>query len=54
VLEENTIDVILGMSWLRKVRQYIHCAKGTVELTSSKEERFEVEIEVTATRLAHS
>jgi hypothetical protein len=30
-------------------RQYIHCAKGTVELTSSKEERFEVEIAVTTT-----
>jgi hypothetical protein len=34
-------------------RQYIHCAKGTVELTSSKGERFEVEITVTTTiRLA--
>jgi hypothetical protein len=33
--------------------QYIHCAKGIVELTSSKEERFEVEIAVTTTiRLA--
>jgi hypothetical protein len=33
--------------------QYIHCAKGTVELTSSKGERFEVEIAVTTTiRLA--
>jgi hypothetical protein len=30
-------------------RQYIHCAKGTVELTSSKGERFEVEIAVTTT-----
>jgi hypothetical protein len=27
--------------------QYIHCAKGTVELTSSKGERFQVEIAVT-------
>jgi hypothetical protein len=34
-------------------RQYIHCAKRTVELTSSKGERFEVEIVVTTTiRLA--
>ena len=34
-------------------RQYIHCAKGTVELTSSKGERFEVEVAVTTTiRLA--
>jgi hypothetical protein len=33
--------------------QYIHCAKGTIELTSSKGERFEVGIVVTtATRLA--
>jgi hypothetical protein len=33
--------------------QFIHCAKGTIELTSSKEERFEVEIAVTTTiRLA--
>jgi hypothetical protein len=29
--------------------QYIHCTKGTVELTSSKEQRFEVEIVVTTT-----
>jgi ABC-type lipopolysaccharide export system ATPase subunit len=33
--------------------QYIHYAKGTIELTSSKGERFEVEIAVTTTiRLA--
>jgi hypothetical protein len=33
--------------------QFIHCAEGTIELTSSKEERFEVGIAVTtATRLA--
>jgi hypothetical protein len=33
--------------------QYIHYTKGTIELTSSKEERFEVEIVVTTTiRLA--
>jgi hypothetical protein len=29
--------------------QYIHCAKGTVELTSSKGQRFEVEVVVTTT-----
>jgi hypothetical protein len=53
VLEESTIDVILGMSWLRKAKEYIHRAKGTVELTSTKEERFEDEIAVTTTiRLA--
>jgi hypothetical protein len=27
--------------------QYIHCAKGTIELTSSKGQRFEVEVAVT-------
>jgi hypothetical protein len=33
--------------------QFIHCAKGTIELTSSKGERFEVGIAVTtATKLA--
>jgi hypothetical protein len=41
VLEESSIDLILGMSWLRT-------AKATVELTSSKGERFEVEITMTA------
>jgi hypothetical protein len=48
VLEESNIDLILGMSWLRKAKAVIHYAKGTVELTSSKGERFEVEIIVTA------
>jgi predicted aspartyl protease len=48
VLEESSIDLILGMSWLRKVKDIIHCARGTVELTSSKGERFKVEIIVTA------
>ena len=34
-------------------RQYIHCAKGTIELISSKGQRFEVEVAVTtAIRLA--
>jgi hypothetical protein len=48
VLEESNIDLILGMSWLRKAKVVIHCEKGTVELTSSKGERFEVEITITA------
>jgi hypothetical protein len=48
VLEESSIDLILGMSWLRKAKAVIHCDKGTVELTSSKGERFEVEITITA------
>jgi hypothetical protein len=48
VLEESSIDLILEMSWLRKAKAIIHCAKGTVELTSSKGESFEVEITVTA------
>jgi hypothetical protein len=52
VLEESSIDLILGMSWLRKAKVVIHCAKGTVELTSSKGERFEVEITITDTRPA--
>jgi hypothetical protein len=44
VLEEISIDLILGMSWLRKAKALIHCAKGTVELTSPKGKRFEVMI----------
>jgi hypothetical protein len=44
VLEESNIDLILGMSWLRKAKAVIHCAKGTIELTSPKGERFEVMI----------
>ena len=48
VLEESNIDLILGMSWLRKAKAVIHYAKGTIELTSSKGERFEVEITITA------
>jgi hypothetical protein len=48
VLEESSIDLILGMSWLRKAKAVIHCEKGIVELTNSKGERFEVEITVTA------
>jgi hypothetical protein len=47
VLEESSIDLILGMSWLRKAKTVIHCAKGTVELTSPKGERFEVMITIT-------
>jgi hypothetical protein len=47
VLEESSIDLILGMSWLRKIKAIIHCGRGTVELTSPKGERFDVEITVT-------
>jgi hypothetical protein len=36
------------MSWLIKAKAVIRYARGTVELTSSKGERFEVEITVTA------
>jgi hypothetical protein len=37
------------MSWLRKAKAVIQCGRGTVELTSPKGERFEVEIAVTTT-----
>jgi hypothetical protein len=47
VLEESSIGLILGMSWLRKAKVVIHCAKGTVELTSLKGEKFEVMITLT-------
>jgi hypothetical protein len=48
VLEESNIDLILGMSWLRKAKAVMHCARGTVELTSPKGERFEVMITIIA------
>jgi hypothetical protein len=35
------------MPWLRKAKAVIQCGRGTVELTSPKEERFEVEITIT-------
>jgi predicted aspartyl protease len=47
ILEASNIDLILGMSWLRKAKAIIQCGKGTVELTSPKGERFQVEIAVT-------
>jgi predicted aspartyl protease len=47
ILAESSIDLILGMSWLRKGKVVIQCGRGTVELTSPKGERFEVEIIVT-------
>jgi hypothetical protein len=47
VLEESSIDLILGMSWLRKAKAVIHCTRGTVELTSPKGERFVVMITIT-------
>jgi hypothetical protein len=52
ILEESSIDLILGMSWLRKAKAIIQCGRGTVELTSPKGKRFEFEIAVTTTRLA--
>jgi predicted aspartyl protease len=34
ILEESSIDLILGMSWLRKAKAIIQCGRGTIELTS--------------------
>jgi hypothetical protein len=47
VLEESSIDLILGMSWIRKAKAIIQCGRCTVELTSPKGERFQFEIAVT-------
>jgi hypothetical protein len=47
ILEASSIDLILGMSWLRKANAIIACGRGTVELTSPKGERFQVKIAVT-------
>jgi hypothetical protein len=35
------------MSWLRKAKAIIACGRGTVELTSPKGEKFQVQIAVT-------
>jgi hypothetical protein len=47
ILEASSIDLILGMSWLRKAKASILCGRDTVELTSPKGQRFQVEIAVT-------
>jgi hypothetical protein len=47
ILEASSIDLILGMSSLRKAKASILCGRGTVELTSPKGERFQVDIPVT-------
>jgi hypothetical protein len=47
ILEASSIDLILGMSWLRKAKAIITCGRGMVELTSPKGERFQVQILVT-------
>jgi hypothetical protein len=47
ILEASNIDLILGMSWLRKAKAIIHCGRGTIELTSPKGENFDIEITVT-------
>jgi hypothetical protein len=31
ILESSNIDLILGMSWLRKAKAVIACGRGTVE-----------------------
>jgi hypothetical protein len=47
ILEASNIDLILCMSWLRKAKAIIACSRGTIELTSPKGEKFQVQIAVT-------
>jgi hypothetical protein len=47
LLEESSIDLILGMPWLRKAKAIIQCGRGTAELTSPKGQRFQVQLVVT-------
>jgi predicted aspartyl protease len=44
ILEENNIDLILGMSWLRKAMVIIQCGRGTLELTSPKGEKLKLKL----------
>jgi hypothetical protein len=39
------------MSWLRKAKAVIACGRGTVELTTTKGERFQVNIAVTSSSM---
>jgi hypothetical protein len=47
IILEASSTLILGMSWLRKAKAIIACGRGTVELTSPKGEKFQVQIAVT-------
>ena len=52
-IEESSIDLILGMNWLKQWKTVIHCAGGTVELSSPDHDRFEVTVSPTpSTKLA--
>jgi hypothetical protein len=42
VLEESSIDLILGMKWLKQWKEIIHCVRGTLELSSLDGDRLEV------------
>jgi hypothetical protein len=44
VLEESSIDLILDMNWLTQWDVVIHCARGTIELTSTDGDRFEEQL----------
>jgi predicted aspartyl protease len=44
VLEESAIELILGMNWLNQCKAVIHCARGTIELSSPNGDRFEVTV----------
>jgi hypothetical protein len=44
VLEESAIYLILIMNWLKQWKAVIHCARGTVELSSPDGDRFEVTV----------
>jgi hypothetical protein len=47
VLEESSIDLILGMNWLKQWKAVTHCARGNVELSSPDGDRFEVTVSPT-------
>jgi predicted aspartyl protease len=44
VLEESTIDLILGMNCLKQWKAVTHYARGTIELSSPDGDRFEVTV----------
>ena len=42
IMESDGIEVILGMNWLDKYKEVVHCSEKTVVLTSPTGERIEV------------
>ena len=45
ILEASNIDLILGMSWLRKAKAIIQCGRGTVSSPALKAKGFKLKLQ---------